>query len=816
MRRIRDIGLIGLIAVASLARADISGQLAEAARPLAEGVPEVSVVRLEGLLKQNLGESDWRAVAEKLLEAMVAANQTADAFKLLADLRLRQSPSANFWRAQLLASSHREAEALALYRQIAADRNSNLGSDALLGAAEMLRALGRTDEALQSFSELFHDPKWTVRAQLRAAELYLDKSDAVEARRLLEKVQPTTAFEKRERHFLRGRLEVALHRPDRAIAAFESVLKNPEGVTHETLTAALFALADAHLQLKTPESGDDALENFIDHRPSDGDLARVFAKLDELYRSERKPSRTELDRWTRDPAEPRRAFAQWYLARFDLRLGRRDRALEHFSALRRTHPQLPVLAPAFLEFAQLELEERHFDEALALLNEARTLRPDPTVLERVNLLAAQIQYRAKHFEDATASFEQIGHSDSSLASLAMFNAALSWLQKGDEARFMTDAEEFGKKTKDEKSRADLRLEAGLMEAAKGDSRATDSLRNFLREFPEAERGSEAWVALAELAFHATPPRLDEARKDLARATESKPTPTAQERADYLTIWLEDTTSGGETKVIALAKKFIQEHESSSLVASVRMKLGEMYYRAEDFANAETQFELLAEQNSAGPFFERALFFAGESAMASMAGQSLDRAIVLFDRVVQLNGELKWAARNEQAVIERKLGKSQDALVLYDEVLNGAARPAEKREAICGKGDIFFEIAATDPQNYLRAIEAYDKLASDKDAPLHWRNQALFKKGLCLEKKADRGAALASFYTVLDEGMRPDRPHEFFWFYKAGFNAGQLLEVDAKWESAAAVYEKLAAAGGTRSDEARERLDRLRLEHFLRQ
>jgi len=69
--------------------------------------------------------------------------------------------------------------------------------------------------------------------------------------------------------------------------------------------------------------------------------------------------------------------------------------------------------------------------------------------------------------------------------------------------------------------------------------------------------------------------------------------------------------------------------------------------------------------------------------------------------------------------------------------------------------------------------------------------------------------------VLDEGTRPDRPHEFFWFYKAGFNAGQLLEADAKWESAAAVYEKLVAAGGTRSDEARERLDRLRLEHFLR-
>ncbi len=816
MKNIRPIGLGVFLALAQLAQGQFSAQLAEASKPLVEGVPEVAVVRLQTLLKQNLPEPDWRAGAERLLQAMVAANQTADALNLLADPRLRQSPSANFSRAQLLATSRHEAEALALYRQIAADSNSGLRMDALFGAAEMLRALGRTDAALQSLSELFRDPKWNSRAQLRAAEIYLDKQDPVNARKLLEKVQPATTAEKRERHFLRGRLEMALHRPDRAITIFESVLKNPEGATHETLTAALFALADAHLQLKTPETGDDELENFVEHRPSDVDLARIFAKLDELYRAERKPSRAELERWTRDPAQPRRAFAQWYLARFDLRLGRRDRALEYFAALRRTYPQLSVLASAFLEFAQLELEDRHFDEALTILNEARTLRPEPAVLDRVNSLAAQIQYHAKHFDAATAGFEQIGHSDSTLASLAMFNAALSWLQKGDETRFLADAEEFGNKTKDEKSRADLRLEAGLMEAAKGDSRAADSLRNFLRDFPGAERSSEAWVALAELAFHATPPRIDEARKNLARAAESKPTATAQEHADYLTIWLEDTTSGGEAKVIQLAKRFIQQYESSSLIASVRMKLGEMYYRAEDFANAETQFELLAEQNSTGALTERALFFAGESAMASMAAQSLDRALVLFDRVVQLNGELKWAARNEQAVIERKLGKPQDALVLYDEVLNGAARPGEKREATCGKGDIFFEMAATDPQNYQRAIEAYDKLASDKDAPAHWRNQALFKKGLCLEKKADRSAALASFYTVLEEGVRPDRPHEFFWFYKAGFNAGQLLEADAKWESAAAFYEKLTAAGGTRSDEAREKLDRLRLEHFLRQ
>ena len=173
-----------------------------------------------------------------------------------------------------------------------------------------------------------------------------------------------------------------------------------------------------------------------------------------------------------------------------------------------------------------------------------------------------------------------------------------------------------------------------------------------------------------------------------------------------------------------------------------------------------------------------------------------------------------AQRSENAVIERQLGKSIDALVLYDGVLKSDAEPSEKREALCGKGDIFFEMGGSDPSNYQRAIEIYDQLASDKNQPIHWRNQALFKKGLCLEKTRDSAGALATFYKILEDEARPDRRHEFFWYYKAGFNAARLLEDDSKWESAAAIYEKLAAVGGSRSDQAKARLNHLRLEHFL--
>ena len=42
----------------------------------------------------------------------------------------------------------------------------------------------------------------------------------------------------------------------------------------------------------------------------------------------------------------------------------------------------------------------------------------------------------------------------------------------------------------------------------------------------------------------------------------------------------------------------------------------------------------------------------------------------------------------------------------------------------------------------------------------------------------------------------------------------LLEEASDWKAAVAVYRKLGAAGGTRSDEAKARLTQLRLEHFL--
>jgi TolA-binding protein len=792
-----------------------SAEVAEAARPMEEGVPQVAVLRLRTLLARDLGTEERLEGTARLAEALLAAGETEEALKVLQDPALLALPAARFCSAQALASLGRWAEALPLYQQVAAEAASPFRSQAMIGQAESLRALRRPEEALQVFALLFSDSLVKDRAELRSVELLLEEQDTVGARRILDKTRPTALADKKEKRFLQGRLEAQLNHRERALELFQTILRRPEGASRAVLIATLCAVGETSLRLKTPDTGDDPLEDFVEHHPTDPELPTIFRKLDQLYRAERTPSNQELRRWANDPVQPRRALAQWYLARSELRAGRRENALRIFGDLRAAHPQFAALAGGLFEFAQLELDNRRFDETLAILEDARALRPDRALLERINLLAGRAQYGAGQFEAAAQTFETVAHTSPRAAADSFFNASLSWLQLSDHARFLADYRELGQSGGNEEARGDLLLEEGLAEAAQGNRKAAETLQTFLREFPRHKRSAEAWVALAELAFHNVPANLEAAQKNLAHAAENNPNEAARERADYLVIWIEDASPNTDAaKVIGYASRFLQKYPASPLVSDVRMKLAETYYRQQDFPNSQTQFQIIAQENPRAGFIEKALFFAAKSAMQSMGAQSLDRALVLLDEVVKKNGELKWAARNEQAVIERKLGKPQDAATLYNEVLQGNAKPEEKREALCGKGDILSESGQADRENYKRALEVYDQLASQKDAPPHWRNQALFKKGICLEKLDDRDNALATFYRIIEEENRPDRQREFFWFYKAGFNAARLLEDDSKWQPAAVVYQKLVSAGGARSDEARSRLSRLRLEHFL--
>ena len=66
--------------------------------------------------------------------------------------------------------------------------------------------------------------------------------------------------------------------------------------------------------------------------------------------------------------------------------------------------------------------------------------------------------------------------------------------------------------------------------------------------------------------------------------------------------------------------------------------------------------------------------------------------------------------------------------------------------------------------------------------------------------------------MVDSGT--DKPTEYFWFYKAGFDACRLSESREQWKTAIAIYQKMAAMEGPRAEEAKERMTQLRMEHFI--
>ncbi len=804
-----------LLSLGQATHAQESEALRSAIAPLTEGVPEVAIERLQKFLGQNPPAAERVVARGKLAEALARAGRLEEALEVFADSALTKNAESIFWRAQALAGLNRWATALPLYAQVAADAKFAWRSEAAFGQAEALRALGRKDEAVQVLKSLESDPRWTTRAKLGQAQLLLERGNLNAADRLLRETKPQLATERSERRFLFGRLNLAQGHSEKAIETLNVILRNPEGVSHRLLVSTLFALADAHAQAKTPEAGDDALEDFIDRHPNDSALPSIFARLDELYRMERKPSTNELERWLRDPAQPRQALAQWYLARSRLRAGDEERAIELLTHLRESGVHSASLGEANLELARLLLARQQWEEAIKAADAARALNSAPAFLQQVDWLIAEANYRSGKLEQAARTYEELAGRSPTLSGDALFNAALAWLRLERAAEFAADYRKISNDPAKKGVQGDLLLEEGAVQAAQGRPEAEETFRKFIRDFPQSPRVSEAWVALAELAFHAAKPDLTGARKYLAQARQGNATAAARERADYLAIWIEDATpSAVEAAVVTAANQFLQQYPESPFAAEVRMKLAEAYFRRQDFANAQTQFELLAQQKPEAPLAEKALFFAARSATSSMSAGALEHALALLDQVVKMNGDLKWAARNEEAAIERRLDKNREAQALYDEVLKNETRPAERREALCGKGDIFYEMGAADPQNYRRAIDFYEQLAADPGVPPHWRNQALFKKGKALEKLDDKPAALTTYYGVIEDGTRSDRQREFFWFYKAGFNAAHLLEETSDWKSAVAVYRKLAAVGGTRSDEAKTRLTQLRLEHFL--
>jgi tetratricopeptide (TPR) repeat protein len=243
-----------------------------------------------------------------------------------------------------------------------------------------------------------------------------------------------------------------------------------------------------------------------------------------------------------------------------------------------------------------------------------------------------------------------------------------------------------------------------------------------------------------------------------------------------------------------------------------MKLGQVYFREQDFANALSQFEILAKDHPDGPFAETALFLAAQCSAQLIEQRYQDRALALFAQVVARKGPLKYHALFQQGLIQH--ARDEDAGAIFQSILD-AQPPAPvdlRAAALCAKGDNLVRIAKGSPEKLGAAVSAYTQLAEMTDVGPEWHNKAVYKQCKALLQLGREQEALFFYSKLLDTAS--DGAKETFWLYKAGFEAAEMLKQQGNVRGALAVYEKLGKIPGARAEEARTIVKELRLKHFI--
>jgi TolA-binding protein len=850
-----------------------------AVRALDEGLPQVAVYKLQAFLT-TAPPGDGRGKAAVALAR--ASLQVGDPAAALAALSAEYPAAAaipadaDFWFGQVYASLHRWPEALTAYTNAAEAKSSrpDLQAAAHFGQAEALLALGRAADASAAFKRLLDDPRYGEPARLRCAEIALDTRHLKDAASYLLEVTPAgepgpprirNPYAAKDHAYLLGRLRLASGQPALAQEMFQAALADPDGLSERLLVVSYWGWCQACLDQSHLDQAQDALEFLVDRHPEDPYLPPTFAWLEQLYVEDPAPDLSELRRWAYDGDEAgREVYARLALGRVEAHAGRTERAEQIFAGFGDDFPASPLRVRALFDLANLQLQLGRLTQAHATVAAARALArphadlaaagntPAPDDLSaELEVLDARISLAQNDSAAAALRFEALSHrlGAGAQAEAAAFDAVLGWLRALDGARFAAAEQDFSRTFPESKLNAEFLLEEGLARAGQttvsgdGASRqaAVNCLRQFLREQPSNPRAAEARVALAELAFDRTPPDVEGSRQEIgapelrlvANPEGTPPSPDAnaaaeQARASYLAIWLADAPGPArdEDKAIALAKAFLDKFANSPLAPEARMKLCEIYFGREDYPDAQTQLELLAEAAPNSPLTEPALYLAGLAAARSMSPAGLDKAVALLDAAAHANGPLQLAARLRQAEVQNRLGKPDDALILYAGVIAATAdRPLaaddlESRcEALSGRGETLFAQAAHDPAQYAEAAKAFQLLAQTPGASLLWRRQALTQQGAALEKMGDTPAALAAYDDALDASDHPENPAagtepEWTWFYRAGNDAARLLESESQWPAAIAIYKKLAAANGPLKSEFEALLTRRRLEHFI--
>jgi len=285
---------------------------------------------------------------------------------------------------------------------------------------------------------------------------------------------------------------------------------------------------------------------------------------------------------------------------------------------------------------------------------------------------------------------------------------------------------------------------------------------------------------------------------------------ARPRAEYFQA-LATARAGDETNALAQFAGFIAQHPTNDFTPLAQWWVADHYWRAEDFVNAERNYQLLFKNHPQAVLAWEAQLMAGRAAIAR---QRPDEALGYF---TNLTSNLRCPTNiHMQAMFA--YGDTKVSMADTDPV----AAPVSYREAIqvfsklqslypelpvallaLGRmGDCYFQLGALDTNaamaNYSLATNAYQQVVAAKLADEASRSQAEVGLGLVLERQAALAAvtnqpallngALDHYLNVVFAATERTDPK---WVKKAGLEALRLTETMGAWPQMVKLCDLLA-------------------------
>lgn len=443
----------------------------------------------------------------------------------------------------------------------------------------------------------------------------------------------------------------------------------------------------------------------------------------------------------------------------------------------------------------------------------------PAEKERCLFKVGDAYFANSQYKLAAENYELLiaGFPDSPLKPDALLQLGESRVRAGDPEGALQafDAAEKSLPGSPQAEKAMFRI-AEIKAAAGRWQQAIDDFNAVIGTYSNGAYAGEALLDRAKASYRLL--KYADALRDFETLVSGSPTNALAEEACYWTGMCY-YYMGQEDKALSIAGDFVNRYPDSVWAPLAMFWTGEYEYNRGNYENAENRFLMFVRRFPADPKAADSLLWAGRA--AAMRTEYL-QAIEILTRLVKEypNSARVAEARFAQGDALCNLAKFPEAILVFQEILNKYPASGLVPRTWMRKGDGEFMLGSQDPKRYEEAIRSYGAVVNSAEAGLDLVLQAQYKIGRCLEKAGRIDEAVSQYYAKVVIRFLEDREKRVplnetakMWFTRACFNLADIFEAKKEWRQVVSILQRVQAAGIPVTDVTRNRIKRIRSEHW---